>query len=87
MAHTHAADERIVYQITVRGHLDDRWSDWFSGLAVAARHDDDGQPVTTLTGLVDQAALRGILNRCWDLNLSVVSVTAASGDLLDGGTS
>jgi hypothetical protein len=30
--------------------------------------------VTALTGLVDQAALRGILNRIWDLNLTVLSV-------------
>jgi len=27
-----------------------------------------------LTGLVDQTALRGILNRLWDLNLTLISV-------------
>jgi hypothetical protein len=35
----------------------------------------DGTPITALTGSVaDQAALRGILNRLWDLNLTVISV-------------
>jgi hypothetical protein len=33
-------------------------------------------PITTLTGAVaDQAELRGILSKIWDLNLMVISVT------------
>jgi len=37
--------------------------------------EDDGQPITTLTGPVaDQAALRGILNKLWDLNLTLLGV-------------
>ena len=68
------ADESAVYQIKVEGTLDERWSDWFSGLAVVAVDAGEGAPATTLTGLMDQAALRGILNKVWDLNLTLLSV-------------
>jgi len=58
------------YLITVEGELDRSWSGWFSGLTVTY---DDG--VSTLTGHVaDQAALRGILSKIWDLNLTLISV-------------
>jgi hypothetical protein len=64
-------DGPITYQIQVRGRVEEDWSDWLSGMTVAF---EGG--VTTLTGPVaDQAALRGILSRIWDLNLTVLSVT------------
>lgn len=65
-------DERVVYQIKVQGKLDDRWSEWFSGLTIAVESDEP--PITMMTGVIDQAALRGILNKVWDLNLALVSV-------------
>ena len=68
------AEESAVYQVKVEGTLDERWSDWFSGLAVVAGSEGEGAPVTTLTGLMDQAALRGILTKVWDLNLTLLSV-------------
>ena len=74
MAERRKADESAVYRIEVEGTLDARWSDWFSGLAVVAGSEGEGTPVTTLTGLMDQAALRGILNKVWDLNLTLLSV-------------
>jgi hypothetical protein len=74
-------DDRAVYQIKVQGNLDDRWSDWFSGLTVQPTDEGEDCPVTTLTGPIDQAALRGILNRIWDLNLTLVSVVSIE---LDG---
>ncbi len=68
--------EPTTYQIKVQGKLDKDWSDWFRAMTVAFECANDGSPVTTLTGPVaDQAALRGILNRIWDLNLTVLSVT------------
>ena len=82
----HQADERAVYRIQVQGILDDLWSDWFSDLSVDAGDERSDAPVTTLTGPIDQAALRGILNRIWDLNLSVVSVVPVeANEPLDGG--
>ena len=59
------------YQIRVQGRLDEDWSDWLDKMTIVY---DSG--VTTLTGPVaDQAALRGILTRIWDLNLTLLSVT------------
>ena len=65
---------KVVYQIRVQGKLDDRWSDWFSGMSVLVGAEPGYPPITTLSGPMDQAALRGILNRIWDLNLTLVSV-------------
>lgn len=62
------------YEITVEGKLDVGWADSFSGMTITLRS-RDGRPVSTLTGRVsDQAALRGMLCRLWDLNLTLVSV-------------
>jgi hypothetical protein len=63
-----------VYQIRVQGRLNERWSDWFSGLAIDAGGEAEDPPITTLTGALDQAALRGVLSKVWDLNLALVSV-------------
>jgi hypothetical protein len=69
-------DGPITYQIQVQGRLDEGWSDWFRGLAVVFERTTDGATITTLVGPVaDQAALRGVLNRIWDLNLTLLSVT------------
>ena len=69
MSHKHNA-EKAIYQIRVEGQLDDSWSDWFAGMAVSFK---DG--VSTLVGPVaDQAELRGILTKIWDLNLTLMSV-------------
>jgi len=63
-------DGRVAYQIKVQGKLDEKWSGWFSGMALTF----DGD-VTTLTGAVtDQSALRGLLSRIWDLNLTLISI-------------
>lgn len=60
-----------IYEIRVEGHLADRWSDWFEGLAI--RQEPGGE--TTLSGeVVDQAALFGMLGRIHALNLRLVSL-------------
>jgi hypothetical protein len=73
MPECHKNQHDSVYQITIHGNLDPKWSKWFNGMAVSSQ---DGSPVTTLTGrITDQAKLRGILNKLWDLNMIVISVT------------
>jgi hypothetical protein len=76
-------DKQVLYRIRVQGRLDDRWSEWFSGLTIAV--ESDAPPITMIAGAIDQAALRGILNKIWDLNLVLVSVnpTEASGRKAD----
>ena len=69
-----------VYRICVQGRIDRSWSDWFAGMAIAPGQTSSSSPVTTLIGPVaDQVALRGILSRIWDLNLTVISVTRIEG--------
>ena len=61
------------YRIDVEEELDAYWSAWFAPLTVTVNA--QGQGTTTLTGpIADQAALRGLLNQLWNLNLTLVSV-------------
>ncbi len=61
-----------VYEIRLKGHLDDRWASRFEGLTIT--REDNGE--TLFTGpVVDQAALHGLLRKVRDLGLPLVSVT------------
>jgi len=65
------------YKIRVKGHLDERWSDWFDGLEITNLENGD----TMLYGeIVDQAALHGVLAKVRDLNLPLISVSSVSSD-------
>jgi hypothetical protein len=66
----------VTYQIRVRGRLDESWLDWLDRLSMTFEPEADGLGVTLLTGDFDQAALRGLLSYLWDMNLTVLSVTA-----------
>jgi len=67
-------DRPATYQIKVPGMLDERWSDWNGGMTITLESDEDGRPVTTLTGTVDQAALQGVLRQLYSLGLPLISV-------------
>jgi hypothetical protein len=59
------------FEIHVKGHLDESWSDWLEGLEVKLL--DNGEMI--LFGHIgDQAALMGILNKLYRLNLTLLSV-------------
>jgi hypothetical protein len=65
-------NRRQCYEIRLKGHLDDRWVEWFEGLAIMLEEDGN----TLLTGpVVDQAALHGLLKKVRDLGLPLVSVS------------
>jgi hypothetical protein len=60
------------YEIRLKGHLDDRWVEWFEGLAITLEEDGN----TLLTGpVIDQAALHGLLKKVRDLGLPLISVS------------
>ena len=65
------ADQVMVYQIRIKGHLGRRWTDWFEGLTITLEQDGN----TLLTGpVVDQAALYGWLKKVRDLGMPLLSV-------------
>ncbi len=58
-------------ELRIKGHLDDRWADWFEGLSFT--HESDG--TTILAGpVVDQAALHGLLRKVRDVGMPLISV-------------
>ena len=63
------------YQITVLGELDPSWSEWFNGLEITRTLNENGVEITRLSGsMADQGALRGVMNKLWDLNLTLLSL-------------
>ncbi len=75
MSETHASTENQyepgLYEIRIKGHLVDRWSDWFGGLTITLEEDGN----TLLNGpVIDQAALHGLLKKVRDLGMPLVSV-------------
>ena len=59
------------YRIRVKGHLDDRWSDWLGDMTLHLQEDG----TTLLVGpVVDQVALHGLIIRIRDLGLPLLSV-------------
>ena len=54
-----------VYEIRVKGHLDQRWSAWFDGMTITNKENGDA----IISGpLVDQAALHSVLVKIYNLN-------------------
>ncbi|MBN1148674.1 MAG: hypothetical protein JXA78_15550 [Anaerolineales bacterium] len=73
------AGEQAWYWIRVQGELDSDWSNWFNGMTVELESEEPA--VSLLIGEVaDQASLRGLLNRIWDLNLSLISLNRVGDD-------
>jgi hypothetical protein len=65
-----------VYEIKIKGHLDDHWKPWFEGM-VLKYEISAGQELeyTLMTGPVaDQPALHGLLAKIRDLNLILISI-------------
>jgi hypothetical protein len=60
------------FEIHVQGQLDESWSDWLEGMEVKLL--DNGEMIL-LGRIEDQAALMGILNRLYGLNLKLLSVS------------
>ncbi len=66
------ADQPMLYEIRIKGHLGRPWTDWFGGLTITLEDNGD----TLLTGpVVDQAALHGWLRKVRDLGLPLVSIS------------
>jgi len=65
-----------VYQIRVSSHLGSEWGEWFGELEI------DNQPngEATVTGVVaDQAALHGLLQQLFALNITLSAINRLEG--------
>jgi hypothetical protein len=58
------------YEIRIQGYISEDWSNWFNGVEI--RHLEGG--ITIISGLGDQAALHGALNKITRLGLKIISV-------------
>ena len=73
--------ESLIYQIRIKGHLDRKWADWFSGLSITSLENGE----TLLTGpLLDQAALHGLIRKVRDVSLPLVAVIRIEPEQADG---
>jgi hypothetical protein len=62
---------RPIYEIRVRGHLDPEWAAWLDNVTI--ENGANGEAVLTVP-IPDQAALNGLLNRVFALNLNLIAV-------------
>lgn len=70
-------DKDLLYEITIKGHIDEHWTDWLGGLKIT--WDTNGNSL--LTGIVpDQAALHGILMQIRDLGLGLISLKSITAE-------
>ena len=69
-----SSDEGRTYEVRVRGRLGESWFEPPHRVTMAFEAQSNDVGVSVLIGTLDQAALRGLLTRIWDLNLLVLSV-------------
>ncbi len=73
-------EQASVYQIRIKGILDEQWTEWFYGFTITPEGGGD----TLLTGRVaDQATLHGLLKKVRDLGIPLVSINPVMNDQLD----
>ena len=74
------ADQPMVYEIRIKGHLSHLSAGWFDGLTITLENNGN----TLLTGaVIDQSALHGILKKIRDLGMPLLSVNSVETGTLD----
>lgn len=64
-----------IYELRVRGGLDESWIGMMEMETITVLESEEQGTITVLTGMFqDQAALRGLLDRLYRLNLPLLSV-------------
>jgi len=72
----HSPENGGIYEIKIKGLLDEHWSQWFEGMTLkSVENGESGKMCTVITGAIaDQPALHGLLAKIRDLNLTLISV-------------
>lgn len=80
MSETAALSEKYdgsgLYEIRLKGHLDNRWAGWFGEVSITL--EDNGNTLLVCP-VVDQAALHGLLKKVRDLGIPLISVNPHQG--------
>ena len=72
-------EQATIYYVTIDGQLRENWAEWLNVLSVDTHYAPGRAASTTVTVCVpDQSALRGLMNKLWDLNLTLMSVSTGS---------
>ena len=67
--------ERAKYRIQVCGIVGESWADYFAGMTIRVKEEQEKDPETILSGWIpDQTALLGMLNLLHDWGHSLISV-------------
>lgn len=67
--------QSVQYQITVQGILNASWAEWFGGTEFSTVvNTPDGLVTVIRASFADQAELRGVLVKLWDLNATLIAV-------------
>ena len=69
----YAAHGALIYQVEIASEFHEKWAHWLDGRLI--KIDKHSTHTTLFLAIPDQAALRGLLNTLWDLNLTLISVT------------
>jgi hypothetical protein len=64
----------IPYQIRIAGRLRENWSDWTDKVDIQIDTDPAGLATTTLTGVIDQAGLIGLLRQLYSMGYPLISL-------------
>ncbi len=75
-------DEPVIYEIRLKGHLSNRWVEWFGEVAI--RLEEDGT-TRLICPAIDQAALYGLIKKVRSLGLPLLSINRVETSQLDGG--
>ena len=74
-------DRPTAYKIKVPGHLGDNLVGGTMRITLAFEGEGTSQPITSLTCVVDQAALHGLSRQLYSLGVPLISVICVEGDL------
>ena len=74
--------QESIYIIKISGHLKEKWAEWLNGVVIRIENLVNENITAITVRIPDQAALRGVLNKLWDLNLTLLSVISMDDSII-----
>ena len=68
---SYSLQDSILYEIRIKGELDEHWADWFGDTITICLEENETR---IKVAVLDQAQLHGLLKRIRDLGVSLLSV-------------